>query len=349
MSSLNLAQKYRPKTFEEFKGSPLAVYMLTRMTDSRSLPPCMIFSGPRGTGKTSAARIINKKINGEAETGTSYIEVDAASNSGVDNIRALQETVRYAHSDEWRLCVLDEAHNLSSAAFNALLKILEDPPPNTTFVLITTKPDMIPDTVQSRAMSFRFNPVPMDEIIRRLVEVVVEEDETQRWKSSVITRIAEVSDGSLRNALVLLQQLQFVERPTVDAVNQLSGNTVDTQSLMYAMLSGDLREVEQELSQVFFKTNDMSKFLHSLVGTLKEFKDSHLINAKQFLACMEIVWSMRKMERGNDLNARTQMEAGLFAMFSKGFWNGEEGSVPPDESLTPDKLDSMIQKSPSEA
>lgn len=321
----NLAEQYRPTSFEDFKGSELVASMLKKMVETSTLPNCMMFTGPKGVGKTSMCRIIDKALNGEGHSSLAYIEVDAASNSGVDNIRSLQETVRFSHSGEWRLVVLDEAHSLSQAAFNALLKVLEDPPQRTVFILVTTKPESIPDTVRSRAMAFRFNPLPVPVIARRLVDVVQAENLPIR-DPKILIRISEVADGSMRTAMVLLQQLQHVPDPSVDTVNQLAGYTVNTKDLLYAMLGGSLLDVEVELSGVFSGTCNIEKFLEAFVETLKEFHKSNLISNAQFLACMEVVWNMRKLQRGNDAVLRTQFEAGLFAMFAQNFWNGEESA-----------------------
>lgn len=337
---MQLTEKYRPKTFEDFRGSDLVRRMLQTTVEQGNVPNCLMFSGPKGVGKTSMARILDRALNGE-DSALSYMEVDAASHSGVDNIRKLQETIRYSHPNSWRLVVLDEAHNLSNAAFNALLKILEDPPNRTSFILITTKPETIPDTVKSRATPYRFSALPKDEILRRLAEITLREDLPIK-EAEVLRRIAETSEGSLRTAIVTLQQILQAPEATVEMVNHLTGYTVNTTDLMYAMLSGDLGEVEVELAGVFSGTGDIDKFFKSLVDTLKEFHASGLVNNAVFLSCMGVVWNMRKVQRSNDGVARTQMEAGLFAMFAQNFWNGDEGTTKAvDTAITAQDLQSL--------
>lgn len=320
-----LAEQHRPVSFEEFSGSELAVSMLTKMVENKTIPSCLLFSGSKGIGKTSMCRIISTELNGGSSTPMSYIEVDAASNSGVDNIRALQETVRYTHPGTWRVVVLDECHSLSSAAFNALLKILEDPPPMTVFILVTTKPESIPDTVRSRAMTFRFQPLDRTAIAKRLAQVI-HKDSLPITDASVVWRIADVSDGSLRTALILLQQVLLLDSVTVDAVNSLSGNIYDTRDLMYAMLSGELSAVETEVSTAFGLSCDVERLLLSLIKSLKEFHDTDMVSNSQFLSCMSVVWGMRHLNRSNDMVSRTQLEAGVFAMFSQNFWNGKDST-----------------------
>lgn len=318
-----LAEKYRPTTFEEFKGSELSARLLKSMVESGTIPTCMLFSGPRGSGKTSMARIINRILNPDSSDSLSYVELDAASNNGVDDVRSLQEMVRYSHSGKWRVVVLDEAHSLSSAAFNAFLKTLEEPPPFTTFILITTRPEAIPDTVRSRTMDFRFQNLSVRDTAYRLAEVVKKEKIIIK-DPKVILRIAEASDGSMRSALVLLEQLTFLEEVTPEDVDQVTGNVVAGKDLLYAMITGSLYEFEAEMTSMFSKTYIMDKILRSLVSALKEFHRTNLISNKQFLSCMEVVWGMRKIQGGDDAQARSQFEAAMFYMFSKSFWNGEE-------------------------
>lgn len=322
----SLATKYRPQDFDQFKGSELVSSMLQKMVATESVPPCLLFTGIRGTGKTSMARILSNQLNKGEQSNLSYIEVDAASNSGVEHVRTLQESLKYSHAGEWRVVVLDEAHALSKSAFNALLKILEEPPARTVFILVTTQPESIPDTVRSRASQFRFQPIPAKTIAYRLAEIVVAEKLPIR-EASILNRISEVVEGSMRGAIFLLQQLLLVESPTVKHVNFLSGYTVSTKDLLYSMLSGNLSELEVEVSVIFNEICDVEKMLHTLVADLKEFHAANMINNSQFLSCMQTVWNMRKIQGGNDLVARTQLEAGLFAMFAQNFWNGDEGDA----------------------
>lgn len=336
-----LAEKYRPLTFDDFKGSALTASLLKSMAESGELPTCMLFSGPRGSGKTSMARILNSTLNAGSADSLSYVEVDAASNNGVDDIRSLQSMVRYSHGGKWRIVVLDEVHSLSQQAFNAFLKTLEEPPPFTVFILITTKPETLPDTVRSRAMDFRFHNLTIQDTARRAAEVSQKEN-LKIKDPHVFIRIAEVADGSLRTALVLLEQLSFLENITVQMVDELSGNVVGGKDLLYAMVSGSLMEFESELTSVFSKTYLMDKLLRSLVVALKEFHRTKLITNTQFLSSMEVVWGLRKVQGSSDSQARTSLEAGLFYMFSKSFWNGQDDVVEKEDSpITDNDIESL--------
>lgn len=318
-----LAEKYRPTTFEEFKGSELTVQLLLNMLESKSIPSCLMFTGPRGCGKTTMARLVNAYLNEGTDDPLTYVEVDAASNNGVEEIRSLQSMIKYSHGGQWRVVVLDEVHSLSQAAFNAFLKTLEEPPPFTVFILITTKPETIPDTVKSRSMTFRFHGVDVKSIARRTAEVAMAEG-IKIKDPHVYLSVANAADGSLRNALVLLEQLNYFPEITVNSVDELSGDVGAGKSLLYAMLSGSLMEFESELTSVFSRTFIIEKVLRSMVASLREFHRNGMITNAQLLSSMEVVWGLRKVYGNVDSQARAMLEAGLFYLFSKSFWNGEE-------------------------
>lgn len=339
----NLTDKYRPSGFDSFVGSEFAVSLLEQLVDSGDIPNFLLFTGPKGVGKTTACRILNSELNGRSYDSTSYIEVDAASNNGVDEVRDLQERVRYQHSGAWRVVVLDEAHSLTSQAFNALLKILEEPPAKTVFIMVTTRPESIPDTVKSRAMQFRFTPISTRDIVVRLAEITVNEG-LPISDGNVLLRIAEVSDGSLRGAVNTLQQVSHYKDPTVDTVNELTGNNVDIKDFMYSMMSGTLYEFEAELTSMIYKSNDIDKLLHRIIGALKFFHANGDINNAQFLSCMNMVWSMRKIRTSPSDLSRGYFEAGMYAMFASNFWDGNEGGTAETASrpATPEEMSQIM-------
>lgn len=147
-----LALKYRPKTFDQIIGQDRTIDQLRSALEKETLGHALLFCGPRGTGKTTTARIIAKELNtelGEAELAMNVLEIDAASHTGVDNVREIIENLRY-NTRGHKVVILDEAHMLSKNAFNALLKTLEEPPPGVTFILVTTEPHKLIPTVRSR-------------------------------------------------------------------------------------------------------------------------------------------------------------------------------------------------------
>lgn len=224
MSYQVIARKYRPQVFDEVVGQRLATDTLKNAILTDRVAHGYIFSGARGVGKTSTARILAKSLNcvkgptiipcgecpscREIASGNSVdvFEIDAASNRGIDEIRELRENVRYLPArDRYKVFIIDEVHMLTTEAFNALLKTLEEPPSRTLFILATTEPHKLPSTIQSRCQHFAFRLLDYSEILTRLEQVCKEEKiQADEGALSVITQAAE---GSLRDALSLLDQV----------------------------------------------------------------------------------------------------------------------------------------------
>lgn len=222
--ALALYRKHRPAVFDGLVGQPAVVQGLSAAVKSGRVAHAYLFSGPRGTGKTSAARILAKCLNclrggprpdpcGECEACTSIaagtafdvIEIDAASNRGINEIRELRERVKFAPSQfRKKVYIIDEVHMLTSEAFNALLKTLEEPPDYVVFVLATTEAHKVPATILSRCQRYEFRRMTPSDIAKRLTEVAGLEKIT--IAPEAVARIAYLSDGALRDALVLLDQ-----------------------------------------------------------------------------------------------------------------------------------------------
>jgi DNA polymerase-3 subunit gamma/tau len=222
--SLTLYRKHRPKGFGELVGQPAVVTGLKAAVKNSRVAHAYLFAGPRGTGKTSAARILAKCLNcqhggprpdpcGECDAcvaiaaGTAFdvVEIDAASNRGINEIRELRERVKFAPSQfRTKVYIVDEVHMLTPEAFNALLKTLEEPPENVVFVLATTEPNKVPQTILSRCQRYEFRRVQPHDIERRLEEVASAEHIAVA--PGTLRRIAFLADGALRDALVLLEQ-----------------------------------------------------------------------------------------------------------------------------------------------
>ena len=217
------ARKFRPGTFEELIGQPHVVQTLRNAIQRQQVAHAYLFSGMRGVGKTTAARILAKALNcekgptpepcGQCEScleiarGTSVdvIEIDGASNTGVDDVRELRENVKFSpFRGTYRIYIIDEVHMLSNSAFNALLKTLEEPPPHAVFIFATTEVHKIPPTITSRCQHFNFRRIPRREIIARLQEVVKHVDVEIGERS--LGAMARASEGSMRDALSLLDQ-----------------------------------------------------------------------------------------------------------------------------------------------
>ncbi len=228
MAYLVIARKWRPQTFDEVVGQPHVVRILKNAIESNRIAHAYLFAGARGVGKTSVARILAKTVNCKKRSGLNpcnacmsctsitngssvdVLEIDAASNRGIDEIRELRESIRYLPAvSKYKVYIIDEVHMLTGPAFNALLKTLEEPPGHVIFVLATTSPHKIPITILSRCQRFDFRRISVSQITGHLKKIVSEENFT--ISDRVLAVIAREADGSMRDAQSLLEQvLTFV-------------------------------------------------------------------------------------------------------------------------------------------
>jgi len=244
MSYQVLARKYRPQKFSEVIGQEHVTRTLKNAIEQGRTAHGYIFSGHRGIGKTTVARILAMALNcrstdkpvpepcgvcdscTEVRAGNSVdvIEIDAATNRGIDEIRELREAARYRPArDRFKIYILDEAHQITDAAFNALLKTLEEPPSHVVFMLATTQPEDIPQTIRSRCQHFSFRAVRFEEILAQLKEIAGKEGISA--DEDAVALVAEAGDGSMRDALSILDQCiaSCGGRMTVEAARQLLG------------------------------------------------------------------------------------------------------------------------------
>ncbi len=223
MAYISLYRKYRPGTFESIVGQSSVTRILKSQIKNSKVSHAYIFSGSRGTGKTSAAKVFARAVNclnpkdgepcNECEVcknilegnTTDVIEMDAASNNSVENIRQIRQEVVYATIDvKYRVYIIDEVHMLTTSAFNALLKTLEEPPENVIFILATTEQHKIPVTILSRCLRFEFNKISETDIINRLKFVL--DGENLKYEEQAIEYIAKLAEGGMRDALSILER-----------------------------------------------------------------------------------------------------------------------------------------------
>jgi DNA polymerase-3 subunit gamma/tau len=236
-------QKYRPNNLDQLVGQNFISITLKQALLTKKISPAYLFNGPRGTGKTSSARIFAKSLNcqsfddpttnpcGECDlcrqitdgSALDIIEIDAASNTGVENIREIIERARFAPTQaRWKVYVIDECHMLSTAASNALLKTIEEPPPRVVFILATTNPEKVLNTIQSRCQKFDFRRISHNDIFQHLLDIA--KKESIKYEIQGLKIIAKRSNGGMRDAQSLLEQLNLLpEGVTVKNIQNLLG------------------------------------------------------------------------------------------------------------------------------
>lgn len=252
MAYTALYRKYRPSNFASVVGQEVVVDILKNSILNNKVSHAYLFTGPRGTGKTSISKILAHAVNclnfngdicGECEVcknleinDSDIIEIDAASNNGVDEIRTLRDNVKLLPSFcKYKIYIIDEVHMLSTGAFNALLKTLEEPPSHVIFILATTEPNKIPLTILSRCQRFDFNKISNEKLVSRLLYIATQEGKIV--DKSILEYIAEISDGGLRDAINLLDQVISLpqESVTLEEIDRLSGRI--SQNTLFELLN----------------------------------------------------------------------------------------------------------------
>ena len=228
------ARKYRPKSFDEVIGQEVITSTLENAVKTKQLAQALLFTGPRGVGKTSCARILAKMINegvknNDSDFSFNIFELDAASNNGVEGIRNLTDQIRIPpQTGNYKVYIIDEVHMLSSSAFNAFLKTLEDPPKHCVFILATTEKHKIIPTILSRCQIYDFNRISVDDISSYLIEI--SNREKIKYEESAINIIAKKADGSMRDALQIYDKILSSKDNEISLSTVMEGlNIVDNQ------------------------------------------------------------------------------------------------------------------------
>ncbi|MBM3228096.1 DNA polymerase III subunit gamma/tau [Candidatus Peribacteria bacterium] len=284
---MSLYRKYRPQSFADVVGQEHIVTTLEQAANSGKLAQAYLFAGGRGTGKTSMARILakilmirgiesevlQKQIVRGVEEGTivDLLEIDAASNTGVDNIRDLIEKIQFSPViAAAKVYIIDEAHMLSKGAFNALLKTLEEPPPYAHFILATTEIQKIPATIQSRCQCFPFRVIREEDIVRRLQYIADLEHIT--IDREAVRAVARHSGGAMRDAISLLDQLRALPKITEEDVLMRVGSSgaEDVRGVLDAIVAGDTATIITIVRRLEEAGSPLDTFLRQLLGTVRE-------------------------------------------------------------------------------
>ena len=296
-----LARKYRPQRFADVAGQEHVTRTLLNALSQNRIAHGYIFSGHRGIGKTTIARIVAMALNCRSEVGTEarptqepcgvcdscieirqgnavdVIEIDAATNRGIDEIRELREAARYAPSrDRYKIYILDEAHQITEAAFNALLKTLEEPPAHVIFMMATTESENIPQTIRSRCQHFSFHAVKFDDILAQLKMIAGQEEVVA--EDAALALLAEAGDGSMRDALSIMDQAIAsapieAGRPVLSAaeIRELMGSVPNAvfERLLEAVAAGQSAELMEQLNLLLNAGHSPSSLARQMVRYLR--------------------------------------------------------------------------------
>ncbi len=374
MAAQALYRKWRPQTFDEVVGQEHVTHTLQNALPAGRISHAYLFTGPRGTGKTSTGRLLAKAVNCLSTEDNKpcnqcricqainegrlldLIEIDAASNRGIDEMRSIRERVNFRPNEaRYKVYILDEAHMLTEPAFNALLKTLEEPPPHVIFVLVTTEPRKIPDTILSRCQRFDFRRIPLQDMIGHLKYIAEQEGlavEPAAWEL-----IARSATGSMRDAESLLDQLisygggeitlaqvqsvlgtvpsqavgelvdQLLARNVaqgLDVINRVIGDGVDPRQFN--------RQVVEYLRELLLiKVGDDSSLVHVTPEVLQEMKGQ-----VAQLSIRELIKMVKLFNQaGLDLKASVQSQLPLELAFVDATLGEEEEAAPPAARLSP--------------
>ena len=322
-----LYRKYRPNNFSDVTGQEIIIKTLKNAVENNKISHAYLFTGPRGTGKTSIAKILAKTVNCNdlkdstpcdkcvnctqinSKTSTDIIEIDAASNNGVDEIREIRNKVNLVPSTgKYKVYIIDEVHMLTTGAFNALLKTLEEPPSHAIFILATTEPHKIPATIMSRCQRFDFKRIPNEKIVLRLKYIV--EQENLSVDEEALYEIARISDGGMRDSISLLDQLVSYNpvNANIDDVHEINGSLSNKRlkAFITNILNKDITNVLNDIDEFYSNGKSLIKITESIINFLKnvlllKVSRDYLLSKVDEISDYEEVLKMTSIEQITEL------------------------------------------------